>query len=617
MLQYQYQPLAEGHFRLIKPLSTDPVMLELAHTSLAEAPAYTALSYTWGKQQCSQPITVEGSILPVTQNLHDALGRLLENVIRSGHYLWVDAICINQGDMEERSVQVRYMKEIYEQAHKIYVWLGWPSDREHAYLAVEKMRRFNSILHDAIKAQKNDPIAALTTISGDNKEIYDEDQKSETYKAWLGIIDLCNVPWWHRAWVFQEASVPEGEDKVFFFYGYNCVTWNWIAAAVAVAVHLGQIQQINTNIGHLTPAQTLLFFFLEREKAPQYFLDLLQAFRQSQSTDPRDKVYAPLVLAQDASPSTVPTDYRKPVVEVYTDVVRWCFTIEGHELDFLGYVVRCAGQYPDFTHEHVSELPSWVPDWTFRISITPLARTLTSTANRPDSALDEYLYHASKNLTLQAHIDEKRLYIHGSCIGSITQLSSTVEDPACGLIVKDWLPIGLRATDTYPSTGQPLHAALSVTLVADAAFDIADNPSRGNAMDWILYTQRPDRLTGQENGRKDRMTVAFNRATIGRRLCLTDNGYIGLVPASTEVGDKVAVLYGGAVLYILRHAVEQDSSEIESGFANCSTNICKCHATVAKNYVFVGEAYIHGLMDGAALHLISDDEELNTCIALI
>ena len=72
----------------------------------------------------TRTITVDGQSLPVTENLWLALRRVkLHGMIKLRH-LWVDAICINQGDIPERNAQVQRMADIYSTADATLVWLG-------------------------------------------------------------------------------------------------------------------------------------------------------------------------------------------------------------------------------------------------------------------------------------------------------------------------------------------------------------------------------------------------------------------------------------------------------------------------------------------------------------
>ena len=83
---------------------------------------YTALSYTWSGPVSQSAIIIGGVPLHVTENLELALRRV-RGPIRPRN-MWVDAICINQNDDEEKCVQVSLMGDIYAGATRTVVWLG-------------------------------------------------------------------------------------------------------------------------------------------------------------------------------------------------------------------------------------------------------------------------------------------------------------------------------------------------------------------------------------------------------------------------------------------------------------------------------------------------------------
>jgi hypothetical protein len=74
-------------------------------------------------------ILINDSLLNITEHAHNVLGNKL--MMQSG-FLWIDAICINQSDNEEKSQQVRLMGEIYSKAEVVRVWLG-PSTEDVSY----------------------------------------------------------------------------------------------------------------------------------------------------------------------------------------------------------------------------------------------------------------------------------------------------------------------------------------------------------------------------------------------------------------------------------------------------------------------------------------------------
>jgi hypothetical protein len=87
---------------------------------------YEALSYVWGDPEDTVPIHVNQRHFQVTANLHAALVQFRSPFIN--RYLWIDAICINQEDKEEKAQQIQLMYKIYSLARRVLVWLGAATD---------------------------------------------------------------------------------------------------------------------------------------------------------------------------------------------------------------------------------------------------------------------------------------------------------------------------------------------------------------------------------------------------------------------------------------------------------------------------------------------------------
>lgn len=100
------------------------VQCTLFHASLADVQRvqYEALSYTWGDATQTVDIELNGTIFPVTINLDAALRALRKP--DEPRTLWVDAVCINQSDLQEQGSQVKMMWNIYGNAERVLVWLG-------------------------------------------------------------------------------------------------------------------------------------------------------------------------------------------------------------------------------------------------------------------------------------------------------------------------------------------------------------------------------------------------------------------------------------------------------------------------------------------------------------
>ena len=138
--------------------------------NLYHCPRYVALSYTWGSPEEPREVLLNGYSFSIRRNLFEALNairyhieksrkrirasqniaqRELDRLARSAEpaclqravgacrYFWIDAICIDQENAEERNHQVRHMKDIFRRAQVVLAWLGPISDPALKYLADE------------------------------------------------------------------------------------------------------------------------------------------------------------------------------------------------------------------------------------------------------------------------------------------------------------------------------------------------------------------------------------------------------------------------------------------------------------------------------------------------
>jgi hypothetical protein len=131
-----YTPVREWQTRIVvlsEASSSDELRAELRTVDLIwgegvvfhdtqERIDFTALSYTWGEPIFSQKLILNDVAYPITENLYLFLRRCLQRTeIRR---LWIDAVCINQHDDAEKSMQVANMLSIYRKASAVRVWLG-------------------------------------------------------------------------------------------------------------------------------------------------------------------------------------------------------------------------------------------------------------------------------------------------------------------------------------------------------------------------------------------------------------------------------------------------------------------------------------------------------------
>jgi hypothetical protein len=153
MANFPYQPLdlQSYEIRLLK-LVVDHwgnFSGTLEHVSLLDPGPYIAMSYCWGDLDNYQQLDVSPSpgapafAVNSTDNLHAALWALWRRKEDNVNHLriWVDAICINQNDIYERSQQVQFMRQIYSKATVVFAWVGPLGDKILSPETVENLAR--------------------------------------------------------------------------------------------------------------------------------------------------------------------------------------------------------------------------------------------------------------------------------------------------------------------------------------------------------------------------------------------------------------------------------------------------------------------------------------------
>ncbi|KAF2820972.1 heterokaryon incompatibility, partial [Ophiobolus disseminans] len=147
---------------------------------LMQSPSFTALSYAWGTSKPSREIELDGCLMLVSQNLLDALVELQADESTSQKLFWIDAICINQRDIAEKSTQVQMMGDIYRRASEVIAWLG--KEDSGAVLALES-------------------IASIHECQSSLDNLLHRFDFDAVVKA---VGKLIEREWWRRLWVIQE-----------------------------------------------------------------------------------------------------------------------------------------------------------------------------------------------------------------------------------------------------------------------------------------------------------------------------------------------------------------------------------------------------------------------------
>lgn len=163
---------------------------------------YEALSYTWGSTDLTEPITVNGRILYITENLYNALVNLqLESTAR---IIWIDAVCIDQQNLKERGHQVQQMGQIYSRADRVIFWLSTGGFEIDALMDCLTQLQKASIQHASNNWTRTD--ARWRDLWTAAKYLLRFRYPSLEHDLTVGLKMLLDRDWFKRVWILQEVA---------------------------------------------------------------------------------------------------------------------------------------------------------------------------------------------------------------------------------------------------------------------------------------------------------------------------------------------------------------------------------------------------------------------------
>ncbi|KAI9772213.1 MAG: hypothetical protein M1840_000962 [Geoglossum simile] len=572
-----YQPLDQdrSEIRLLKlePGAQDAeIHCRLVHASLKDKPRYEALSYTWGDVKNNRrDIWVHGHAVSISMNLEIALRHLRKpNEPRT---LWVDAVCINQGDLAERSRQVQRMRDIFWSAQQVLAWTGEPDDDEgdEALELLRALGQPSAYMYFYELAAK--PMALLSI------------NFNRSWGKFESLFKFLNRPYWSRIWVVQELAIPGSaagdvgwldHDKVQVRCNSAWVPYSTFNLACASLVQL--IPGIMSSVACLNqadPASRVKPAGLDMFGAIQSCIPTTSRQRLSiaelmhmthflKATDPRDRIYALIALARDEDRVLVP-DYSVSTAQMLRELARHLILTDNNLTVLSGNRFTPSNTTDD-------ESSSWAPDPEKFISSPKADWDPIATAfNASESRVPAVAFSA----------DLRLLTAKGIIVDRITTVIGPFEFKKFpGLLSEDLhtseLGNSLRELEQYGSSLSSTNErdAFWRTLVLDSGTlghgrRVSPAPQQiGEWFDVVLDG------SGESDAVRFEATKLFyaQAGFTDRCFYATAAGGKGVGPHGTLSGDLVTVLYGGKFCYILRE--------------------------VGDRYVFVGDAYLHGAMHG-------------------
>ncbi|KAL9607137.1 MAG: hypothetical protein Q9167_007922, partial [Letrouitia subvulpina] len=308
-LVYEKLELAVGEFRILflQPARDKAedihclLMKDHLEPRSGNKPIYEALSYTWGEAKEMHVIFVNNQPFPVTPNLFVALKYLRK--AEESRILWIDAICIDQNSLLEKTHQVGMMRDIYRGASQVLIWLG-ESDKD---------------IRKAINFLEQRKIFQLLT-------------REELDPFLPGLAKIFNQPWWSRIWVVQEVLVATKPPLL--GCGRRWLSWEDVETGMTnlkrhqttgeVAEGSFENHMAFNDLGLMTSENFSNGHHYRGSRNPWAMRrkwwsleDLLTATCNRNTTQPHDKVFSLLGLTLDSVLAEVPIDYDQPYNTTY------------------------------------------------------------------------------------------------------------------------------------------------------------------------------------------------------------------------------------------------------------------------------------------------------------
>jgi hypothetical protein len=618
----------------------DNIVFHMEHVALqTNDRRYEALSYAWGDDTATRSIrAVEGTHISVNANLYSALQHLrYQDRTRT---LWIDALCIDQGDFDERSHQVRLMGDVYAKADRVVIWLGeecdyssrafslletlyansWQSNLWHVTWSKEQdarhlVKKFvaRSVGELALRRYFDEKLGEI----GWNVE---EDTSLDIKNIdWVPIRALLQRSWFRRLWVIQEVS---NARRAVVLCGSDTISWNALATSLTYLVENDLTKSLDATCGMACNSVANIQHIRQQHVKDPLFTVALDN-THGDCLDARDKIFALMSISEgrDIFDWEISFDYSLPVEELYKRFAIW--DIARNE------TLRAISCETSASKEsELSLLPSWVPNWTRNLDRYLLVRAnATSTFSAGMEKEKEVWFTHNKSL----------MHVEGAIIDSIYTIGSEphslkttslyeIDDATITQLrkLRGWLlecwnianasqPMTQATYDAFwktmlcglDSAGHPAPRTYSKYFLTYFKFireapevfsAIIDNPApvapygltlleklvtQAISLDMLSTTLTPEAWEFHKWYDQDLRTNTLVEDSLhkwgkSKRFCRTKDGRFARVPKHAAAGDIICILYGSEVPHVLRLQ--------ENG-----------------TYIVIGECYVHGVMHGEVL----------------
>ena len=236
-----------------------------------------------------------------------------------------------QSDVDERNRQLRNIAKIFKLARSVIVWLGDETfDSDLALKAIE--------MGDLTKSESEHEVVAA-------------------------VKSLLRRSWFRRVWVRQEIGLAQAAIVRCGSSSIPLATMKTALEHTALkSVQIPSMVSVSDEDIHAAMAVSHAGWAREKD---YYLLDLLHRGRLSEATDPHDKIYAFLGMANDPFINMLDPDYGKSLPEVFENLAKFLINRDG----LLDVIYAAEAQDSEVSKWDPNLLPSWVPDWTVKSGV--------------------------------------------------------------------------------------------------------------------------------------------------------------------------------------------------------------------------------------------------------
>ena len=495
------------------------------------------------------------------------------------------------------------MGSVYSNSAYAFIWLGPGDEDSDRALSLTDSLHQKMLEHVSPRNDSHWSIDVLYVVANAVGPLDDQ--------AWASLEAFFLRPWFHRSWTFQEPI--RAPDRM-IACGSQIRKWTTFRYAACLIFNSEYTRR--TTDGPF--AFLVMFENLIRESEDLRLSQLIYTTWLREASDPRDKVYAVYGLVQDYQKVPLEISYAMSVEDVYRSTVRFCIENEG-SLSILSQVSL---------FKNKSDLPSWIPDWRvcFRLGCLPVDEVVCTQFNASSM---------SRPLLVPSSSNDK-LILKGFILAIVER---TIDIAVLKVNAADSFPeswITNAAAAGVPMRflqGKTFHTSYDRTMTMEAS------PFHSQYAKGIIRYSWPHIIEWLAAGSQIPISQAVWREykeeiglrTSRRRLFLTKDS-LGLAPEPTQVGDRVCILLGGDVPFILRPRQntarttrskeakpkrQSASKTTPQGIRKSTHPGLRKSARMAKQaleateWTFIGDCYLHGYMRGEAMETVTEADYVN------